>query len=238
MEKIVELIQNPWIVAIGSSVISGVLVYIITERFLKHDQNKEKAKKIESANMEIISILTRCIVEGELLKPEAVKSVLKSACIKYGVKEKEVFSLEEIGEELLNDILKTPYISVKQKEEYVEKMNRYQIDVKSIEMPTTKEIKNEVFVNKRENDEYKELSAIMATVTSVIPLIIMSVLFENYSINFKNYEIILSIATMTLFFSVMLVMIVYKKMLIKRKKKFYEKVKQREMIDYIVKNIK
>lgn len=238
MEKIVELIQNPWIVAIGSSVISGVLVYIITERFLKHDQNKEKAKKIESANMEIISILTRCIVEGELLKPEAVRSVLKSACRKYGVKEREVFSLEEIGEELLNDILKTPYISVKQKEEYVEKMNRYQIDVKSIEKQTTKEIKNEVFVNKRENDEYKELSAIMATITSIIPLIIMSIVFENYSINFKNYEIILSIATMTLFFSVMLVMIVYKKMLMKRKKKFYEKVKQREMIDYIVKTIK
>ena len=93
-------------------------------------------------------------------------------------------------------------------------------------------------VNNGENNEYKELSFMTATVTSIIPLIIMSVLLENYSMSFKNYEIILSIAMMTLLLSIMLIKIVYNKMVMKRKKKFYEIIKQREMMDYIVKNIK
>lgn len=231
MEKIFELLQNQWVVAIGSSVISGVIVFLVTEKFFKHSQNKENAKKIENANLEIISILTRCIVDGDLLKPEVAIAVQKSSCRRYGINENEVFSLEEIGEELLNDILKTPYISVKQKEEYAEKMIRYKLEVKSVKLDKTEKSSTH-----KENNDYKEYSALIGIITSIIPLIAMFIILGNY--NITNYEIFLSIISMELIILLIIISFIYKKMLEKRRKKYREQLMRIEMIENISKNLK
>jgi len=96
MEFLNDLLQNQWTVAIGSAIISGIIVYIVTEKLFKHGEQKEKKQNIYNANVDIVAILTRCLVEGDLLKPNVVKSVKKSISRQYKLNERDVFSCEEI----------------------------------------------------------------------------------------------------------------------------------------------
>ena len=44
------LLNNPWFIGIGTSIISGLLVYVITRKFLANKENKEYNQRIKTAN--------------------------------------------------------------------------------------------------------------------------------------------------------------------------------------------
>ena len=215
MEIIITILQNQWTVAIGSAIISGVAVYFITGKLFKHGEQKEKKQNIDAANIEIISILTRCLVEGELLKINVVNSVRNSVCRRYELNKEDVFAYEEIGEELLNNILKTPFVSIKQKEEYAEKIEIYEKGItensklfnNNIEYEKEKNIDNKDMAEKR----YKDVSIMMSLVCSMIPLVFVYVTLENFGLYMKNYEIIFCIYLMSIsIFAVLLTIMYYR----------------------------
>ncbi len=59
----IELINNPWTVAIGGGILSGLGVTIITRLFLEKKDDREILERVNAANKELIYAIRPCIAE-------------------------------------------------------------------------------------------------------------------------------------------------------------------------------
>ena len=56
-------INNQWVIGIGTSVISGFLVFLFTKRFFTDKQKREYDQKVKTTNNEILYAIRPFIVE-------------------------------------------------------------------------------------------------------------------------------------------------------------------------------
>jgi len=60
-------LNNQWVIGIGTSIISGFLVFFFTRKFFTEKQNREYDQKIRTANNEILYAVRPLIVEKTVL---------------------------------------------------------------------------------------------------------------------------------------------------------------------------
>lgn len=116
MESILVFFSNNWIVGILSGILSGLGTQFILSRF----NNYRKLKQMLEANKVLIEILKPYIAEKGLPSKSVIKSLIESIARKYNIKRENMYSIDDICEELIREVMEDIYLPIENKYEYIE----------------------------------------------------------------------------------------------------------------------
>jgi hypothetical protein len=117
-----ELLTNSWVVGIVGGVLSGLFVTWISRIIFSKKDNKEYFQKILQANKEVIYAIRPTISEGEIPSKAIFESLIASNSIKYGIETQDMFSIEQICDRLIKEVMDSSFISSKVKTEYCQQL--------------------------------------------------------------------------------------------------------------------
>lgn len=123
MELIKNIMNNQWVVNIGTGMVVYIITTIISKVILNKATDNEKQKQIQKANNEIIRILKPYVVEKNILTEIIINSVKKSVAREYNLLPEEIYSVKDICEELTREILQSAYVDNQTKTEYISYLN-------------------------------------------------------------------------------------------------------------------
>ena len=139
-------LQNQWVVGIGCSLISTILIYLFSKFFFRRKENQRYFEQIFNANRDIIRILKPYVAEKGLPEKEVIDAIIASIARKYKVKKEELYSIRVICEDLICEIIENVYVSTDKKKEYSIQLNNYlqSLDVVKNKKLYTDDIQNEI----------------------------------------------------------------------------------------------
>lgn len=165
-----EFLQNPWVCGIGGGIISGIIVFYITKWLMGKKDNSLYLRQIQSANLEVISILKPYIADNGLPNEKIMSAIIASTARKYNVEINELYQIQVFCEELIKEIVENVYVSSEKKKEYTDQLANY---ISNISSTNNKEIGaiREVVARKDVGDRYRTiLSATLAMMSMIITI--------------------------------------------------------------------
>ena len=200
-------INNQWVIGIGTSVISGFLVFLFTKRFFTDKQKREYDQKVKTTNNEILYAIRPFIVEKTKPNNQILDSIFLSTARKYGVELSDIYNTSTLCDDLTNEIMSNSFLSSEQKIELTDLINNIKCDKIS---NTDKKGKEVVIVKKSEktsmNSTYMAVtlsmvSAMMALLISLLSglkesTIFKDTLFKNSDLKSPEFLIIVLFATL------------------------------------------
>ncbi len=109
-----DFFTNPWV----SSIISGILVWIITTAFTKRKESKEYRQKIHSANNEILYAIRPLIVEELLPSLEMFNAIRVATAKKYIINSSDLYDISDVADELTKETMDNSFLSPERKISY------------------------------------------------------------------------------------------------------------------------
>lgn len=209
-----EFLANSWVVGIIGGILSGFFVTWITRIIFSKRDNKEYFQKVLQANKEIIYSIRPTISEGDIPKREIINALISSNSLKYGIEVKDMFTLEQICDELIKEVMDSSFISSETKNEYCERLLSLRNQKAEDERKLTIE-----YISNKENVrsvlEYRQkLTAnmtmtlgIMVTLISFIVTIILSLQNQAIFIDLNN-ELFYLIPMVVSFATILIVLMV------------------------------
>ena len=94
-----EFLSNSWVV----SIISGILVFFVTNFFVILKSKRESRKQIYDANTRVLNHIRGYVVDNGLPSQIIIESVKKSIAREYNIKYNDLLSTKELCEELIKD---------------------------------------------------------------------------------------------------------------------------------------
>lgn len=136
-----EFLSNAWVI----SIISGILVFFVTNFFVKIKSKKEAKKQIHDANAMILNHIRGYVVDNGLPNPIIIEAIKNSISREYCVNCLNLLSDKEICEELIKDIISNIYISNENRKVYINMLQEYleQNNISNSNNEINKEINNE-----------------------------------------------------------------------------------------------
>lgn len=116
-----EFLSNSWVV----SIISGIIVFFLTNAIIMIQNRRKHQKQISDANTMALNRLRGYVVDNGLPPKEIINAIKSSTSREHDIKFEELLSVEEICEELITDIISNIYISNENKIRYVNMLQNY-----------------------------------------------------------------------------------------------------------------
>lgn len=120
-----QFLQNPWIVGIGGGIISGIIVFFVSNWIMDKKSNSEYVGQIQAANTEVVNMLKPYIVDNGLPEKDVLDAIVASVSRKYKVKNDDLYSIKIFCEELIREIIGNVYVSNDKKAEYSKQLSDY-----------------------------------------------------------------------------------------------------------------
>ena len=102
--------SNPWVVGIGTSLITALIVWLITHKI-------EYNQRITLANNEAIYSIRLFMIENEFPPPAIVEAMINSTALKYKVKRNKLHDFSALSNIFIKEITDNALISVSKKRE-------------------------------------------------------------------------------------------------------------------------
>lgn len=119
-----DLLQNPWIINLLSGIVLSILTYSITNYFSRKKKSREYYQKISAANNEILYLIKPIIIENKIIKHSVFESIKSSIAQKYNIKPEHLYSNLSISNDLIHEIMANSFLSVEQKMELCELIDK------------------------------------------------------------------------------------------------------------------
>lgn len=116
-----EILSNSWVV----SIISGILVFFVTNFFVILKSRRESRKQIFDANTMILNHIRGYVVDNGLPNQKIIEAVKNSIAREYCVNCSNLLSDKEICEDLIKDIISNIYISNENRKIYINMLQDY-----------------------------------------------------------------------------------------------------------------
>lgn len=123
MNTMLDLFQNSWVIGIAGGIISGLIVFFVTNLIFARRQSEEKLQRIRMANSEILYAIRPLIVSELTLSIQLLDSVINSTAKKFGLNIYEVLTHEEIANELTKEVLDNFFLTAENKLKYCDITN-------------------------------------------------------------------------------------------------------------------
>lgn len=196
MTLITNFLNNNWV----TSIITGLLVFFVTELIKRIKEKKSYFLKVAQANKEIFNTLKYSIPEENLPTTEVLKSIHKATAKRYNVKIEDVDSLPEILDDLIKEIMDSNFLSHENKLRYCQRLLELQnkLATISIEEPVVvKDYQAESREHRRAQSLTMSLvlSMIATLMTLMLPLIKDDGIIEAFS-KINNEGILAVVATL------------------------------------------
>ena len=157
-----DFLSNSWVV----SIVSGILVFFVTNLFI-NVKNKSKSKKqIYDANINILNYIRGYVVDNGLPNQKIIEAVKKSVAREYNIKYADLLSIRELCEELVKDIIGNIYISNESRKNYINMLEKYLIQSENID---DKDIENNI--EKYGGKTFEYLSTVISLIAGIITAI-------------------------------------------------------------------
>ncbi|MBO5171231.1 MAG: hypothetical protein J6B70_10900 [Oscillospiraceae bacterium] len=174
-----SFLRNQWVVGIGGGIVSGIIVYFITNWLYKRKDNSKYLEQIENANLDIIRTLKPYVAEKGLPSKEVIDAIIVSTARKHKVKSEELYSIRIICEELIREIIENAYVSSDKKQEFSQQLSEYlyQANAEQQRSVLISEIEKEIKLSHAiEKTNYQRqattmLSIMMAVFASVLTIL-------------------------------------------------------------------
>ena len=102
-----EFLSNSWVV----SIISGIIVFLLTNAIVMIQNRRKYNKKIKDANLMVLNRLRGYVVDNGLPKNETIEAIKNSVVREYNIKYDNILTTISLYEELITDIIGNIYIS-------------------------------------------------------------------------------------------------------------------------------
>lgn len=196
-----EFLSNSWVV----SILSGILVFFITNSVIMLQNRRKHKKQINDANNAILNRLRGYVVDNGLPQNEVINAVKASTSREYNVKYNELLKTNEFCEELITDIIGNIYISNDNKVKYIDILQKYLSEKDNFEkdIQINKEIESNNTKKRKKTHNFKEIVFSIVSALSTFIAVFLTSLDTNEMSNF-------SIALITtIIFIAMFVMIIF-----------------------------
>ncbi|MDD4302663.1 hypothetical protein [uncultured Sphaerochaeta sp.] len=165
--------MSPWFIGISGGIISGILVYFITNGIVSKKEKKLYKQKIGSVNFEILQTIRPIIINKERFNNDIFDSIISSLANKHAVATADIYSVNELCNDVITDIIQTPFLTSEQKDEYTANL----LSIKTSNQPNS--TKEKIIYIKRSSISSKYLSLSMAMTTSLFAMVgIISVMMN------------------------------------------------------------
>lgn len=154
------LLSNGWVVGTGGGVLSGLIVTWLTRILFSKKDQKDLAINISSANREILYAIRPEISENALPSVDVIEALKNATARKYKVESERLYTVSQVVEELIKEIMDSSFISSAAKREYCESLKVLAPAPASLVEPAA--IDNEAFVARI---EYKEKMTTLLSMT-------------------------------------------------------------------------
>jgi len=115
-----DFFENSWITGIGGGIISGLIVFFVTNLIFSKRQNKEYLQKVRLANNEVLYAIRPLIVSEVTPKSSLLQAVLSATAMKYELEINDLVKKDEIANELSKEILDNVFLTAENKLKYCE----------------------------------------------------------------------------------------------------------------------
>lgn len=201
---------NPWFIGITTGIISGVIVFFITNFIVKKRSNSVHNQAIQQANSELLFLMNPYIANGDLPREEIINSIISALSRKYNLQISEIYDLKTLYEELLTVIVGNVFISNEIKNSYtekiIEKINK--LDRKTYDNPS-KVTPKDYTVSRNFRMSISFIFSVSACIITMLISILISFSFDGALANsYSNIFIILIVLLgSTLLYLVLMVLI-------------------------------
>lgn len=117
-----NFLENPWFVGIVGGILSGIAATWLSRLLFSKRDNREYAQKVATVNREIIYSVRPGISEGNIPGAEVLNALVASTCRKYAVAVSDAFTVDQISEELVKEVMDSSFISSATKQDYCAKL--------------------------------------------------------------------------------------------------------------------
>ena len=98
--KVKEFFSNAWVV----SIVSGIIVFIITNAFIMFQDKKHNKKQVFDANVMILNHLRSYVVDNGLPQVEIIEALKYSIAREYNIRYEELLTTTSVCEDLTKDL--------------------------------------------------------------------------------------------------------------------------------------
>ena len=116
-----DFFSNAWVI----SIISGILVFFITNAIIIFQDKRHQKKQIFDANTMLLNHLRGYVVDNGLPQKEIINAVRSSIAREYNVKYEDLLNTKLACEELVKDIIGNIYISNDNKKNYINMLQEH-----------------------------------------------------------------------------------------------------------------
>jgi hypothetical protein len=195
MNEITSFLSNQWVIGIIEGIISGLIVYFVTKYIFSRGENKEYSQKVLSANHEVIYAIRPSISENHLPTQEIIKNLISSTARKYGIETEDMYSTEQIVDDLIKEVMDSSFISAKTKSEYCDHL----LTLKLPEVSSPMEFEQKVTTSTYSQKVFQYTSVLLGITVAVITL--MNSLLLNNSSTFSSSGSTLILTVMVILIS-------------------------------------
>lgn len=167
--------SNPWVIGIISGVPSGILVTWITRLIFNKRDNKEYYQKVIQANREVIYAIRPTISENEIPDVKIVESLIRSNSLKYGIDKSSMYSIEQICDDLIREVMDSSFISSNIKTNYCKQLIDLKEEYANVDIEVFAENKKELVNANRELDYRKKNTAFITTTLGLMTSIMIMI---------------------------------------------------------------
>jgi len=117
-----KFFTSPWVIGITGGIISGIIVFFVTNIIVSKKENRLYTQKISPTNFEILQTIRPLIVNKGRFNNDIFDSITSSLSNKHNVATKDLYSVSELCNDVITDIIQTPFLTSEQKDEYTENL--------------------------------------------------------------------------------------------------------------------
>lgn len=175
-----DFFNNQWTVGIGGSIISGIIVYLITEQIFKRKINKEISENIRLANAEIIYAIRPLVAANVAPSNSMISSLIKSTAKKHDVLSNNLIDWPDIVDQLTKEVLENSFLTPENKLQYCQFLNGLLNQYQDPEKPAESEKSDLKYFITRKNTFATEIATIISIFFAALSAIITFLLKNKF----------------------------------------------------------
>ena len=170
MNTFINFISNAWTIGIGGGIVSGFIVFWVTNFFFTKREKKEYLQRVKTANNEILYAIRPLIVSQKIPVQAIIESLILSTSRKYMVNTTNLYTTQRLVEDLIKEVLDTAFLDADRKLEYCNIVNKIvnQADKKNIDL--TRDTPKTIISYEGKDTKVTEMSLILSVIAAIATL--------------------------------------------------------------------
>ncbi|SMG58269.1 hypothetical protein [Paenibacillus aquistagni] len=166
-----SLLNNVWFVGIIGGIISGVIVYFITDFFVSKKNKKIYKEKINLANAEVLNSLKPMVTDETSFDIKLYQTVSRAIATKHKINQIDLYDFKIVIDLITTEIMQSQFLSYEQKKNYANTLINVYREQEKIDIQNDKEIQTVVSISNTNTVSSKYLSLTLAIMTTLFAII-------------------------------------------------------------------